>query len=442
MRWVAQPRQSEFLSREEDEVLYGGAAGGGKTDALLIDLIAMCTEHPGSNTLLIRRRLNDLKKPGSAIPRSHEMLSGRASWNGSESKWTFRNGSVLQFGHCQHETDVYNYQGAQIDRLAFDELTQFTEFQYRYLKSRVRATQPGVRTGTRAATNPGGVGHAWVKERFIQGRSPETPWSVRESVQTPSGETGERDLSLAYIPARVWDNQALLDRDPDYPVRLASLGDSLSRALLEGDWDQFEGQYFTEWRREVHVVEPFPIPPQWARYRAVDYGYSSPFCCLWLAHAPSGEIVVYREVYGTKRLDRDQALMIKARSAGETFRGSFGDPSMWSAQHNGYEVQAPAGSYAEMGVPLTRAHNDRRVGWQRLREVLAWQSDPRIHPRLRVFATCVNLIRTLPALIHDERDPEDVDTEGEDHAADALRYGLLGMEIPLPRKTKVRFGQR
>lgn len=206
-----------------------------------------------------------------------------------------------------------------------------------------------------------------------------------------------------------------------------------------------EGVAFPEWRREVHVCKPFSIPAEWARWRAVDYGYGVPFCCLWGALSPAGTLYVYRELYQAGLLDRDQAQQIRVYSAGERIRATFGDPnSFWTERHNGYVIQAPATAYAEMGVPLTRGIDNRRVGKARVHELLAWTpaegGRPMFPPQLQVFETCSNLIRTLPDLIKDPDDPEDVDTTGEDHAYDTLKYLALGLAVPSPRVAKVRFG--
>lgn len=378
----------------------------------------MAQHHRGSRSLFLRRTFADLNKPGAAIDRSHQLLSGEAAWHGQEHRWTWSNGSILQFGHLQHAHDVYAYQGSQFDCLLWDELTQFTVDQYQFLRSRVRATVGRMRTSIRAATNPGGIGHAWVKERFIDA----APWGKGFEIIS-----GRAKTTACFVPARVTDNTALLSRDPGYLDRLGGLPPALRRAYLEGDWDQFEGQFFPEWRRAVHVCEPFAIPGSWPRWRGVDFGFASPMCCLWVARAPDGRLYVYRELYGTGWLDMDQALRIRALSSGEQIRMTWADPSMWAAKHNGHAVKAVAQSYGEMGVPLLSANNNRAAGWQELHRALAWDEQLATRPLLQVFPSCGNLIRTLPAQVHDQADVEDLDTRGEDHAVDALRYVLMGM---------------
>ena len=219
--WVSGRRRGAFLRCTEDEVLYGGAAGGGKTDALLISCVRTAARHPGSQALFLRRTVADLDKPQAAIPRSHELFAGLGRWDGQQHRWVFPNRSVLQFGHLQHARDIDSYQGSQLDWLCWDELTHCTQAEYTYLRSRVRATLPGIRTGIRAATNPGGIGHARVRSHWVDAAPPDTPFTIEEAGRT---------VTARFVPARVWDNAALLARDPGYPVRLATLGDALARA--------------------------------------------------------------------------------------------------------------------------------------------------------------------------------------------------------------------
>ncbi|MCX6021604.1 MAG: phage terminase large subunit, partial [Chloroflexi bacterium] len=288
--WRAQPRQAAFLRRTEIEALYGGAAGAGKTDALLVFSIRRRVRHPGSRGLLLRRTYADLNREGAAIARSRELLEGAGvRWTASDHKWRFPNGSVLEFGALETEPDVYKYQGAQYDDICFDELTQFSSFQYRFLMGRTRTVRTDLKPLIRAATNPGGAGHGWVKERFVENAAPLTPFT--------DPLTG---LTRIFVPARLWDNKALTTADPDYERRLLALPEAERRAYLDGDWDVFSGQVFREFRRdragqEWHVVRPFAIPAEWRRFRALDFGIGAPMCCLWFARDPAGGVVVYRE---------------------------------------------------------------------------------------------------------------------------------------------------
>lgn len=425
MEWRAQPRQKLFLRAEEDEVLYGGAAGGGKTDALIICGVRLNVRYPGSKVLFLRRTFADLDKPGAAISRSHELLTGSAAWDGNQHRWTFANGSIFQFGHLQHDKDVYSYQGAQLDGLLWDELTQFEYEQYQFLRSRVRATVQGVKPIIRGATNPGGVGHGWVKARWIDA----APWEQSFVIQgQPIRITGR------FIPAKVADNPALTERDPGYAGRMADLPEQLRKAYLEGSWDIFAGQVFTEWRYDVHTVDPFPIPKEWKRWRALDWGYNKPFCCLWFARSPEGRVYVYRELYAAGLTDSEQAKQVRKLSAGESIRFSVADPACWNRNPNGTSI---AQVWADHWLATTPGNHDRLAGWQRVHDYLAWGEGRQ--PALVVFRTCPNLIRTLPAQVYDEHKVEDVDTDGEDHAADTLRYGLMAASSPRPQATTREF---
>ncbi len=437
------PRQKVAHTLVADETFYGGAAGGGKSEFLLASAVTMALLVPGSASVVFRRTFPDLNR--SLIPRLLDRLPlGVARWNASEKVWRFRNGSRLELAQLERETDVLKYQGAEYQLVAFDELTQFTEFQYLYLISRLRAAGEvrarlealTLRPRMLAAANPGGPGHHWVKARFIDPAPAEKVWRPSASLENP------RPGTRVYVPARVADNPHL---DDSYVDRLSGLDPTLRRALLEGDWDILEGVRFTGWRRRVHVIDPseFPIPAGGGVTRAVgvDYGLSAPFSAHWGAKFGDGLVVVYRELYDAGLTPAEQAAAIAdaeldgERGPNRRFPIAL-DPSTWARNptqtHRKVETvdpsEPPPGSIASyyrkrFGSQVVKAWNERHAGAALLDDKLRVRADGL--PRILIYNTCTNLIRTLPALPRSRRDPEDVDTTAEDHAYDSLRY-LLG----------------
>ena len=422
-KWIATPKQMEFLRAKEDEVLYGGAAGGGKSDALLIFSILRRQTIPKSKGLILRRTFPELER--SLILRSKELLSGAARWQGQQKRWVFPNGSILEFGYCENETDVFKYQSAEYEDICFDELTQFTEFQFSYLGSRLRTTKKGVRCFLRAATNPGNIGHGWVRNRFVDA----APWG-QTYVDPESG------LTRKFIPATLDDNPHIAK--DDYERRLNALPDAERRALRYGDWDVFAGQVFREFRRDLHVVEPIEIPAEWRKWRGMDFGYTAPACCLWFAIDPEHTVYVYRELYVTELPASDFATKIVDLSTGERISYTLADPATFAK--TGHEGESIEVTMRKNGVPLMKANNDRIAGKNIVHEYLKQFQDisGETRTRLKIFASCTNLIRTLPELVYDKHRPEDVDTRGEDHAYDALRYGLMQAAAPMDQKKKRR----
>lgn len=279
-RFVMTHRQKQFIHATQTRVLFGGAAGGGKSYGQLLDALRYAITYPGSKQLILRRTFPDLDR--SIIRVSLGMFPRDIySYNASSHTGKFKNGSIIDFGYCANENDVYQYQGAEYDTIRFDELTHFTESQYIYLISRLRGANNFPKQ-IKASTNPGGIGHSWCKARFIDPAPPETEFIDQD------GQT------CIFIPSKVQDNTFLMKADPDYIKRLEALDDANKRALLYGDWDIFEGQYFSEFRRAVHVCDPFPIPKDWRRYRAFDYGLDR-LACMWIAVDSARNAYVYRE---------------------------------------------------------------------------------------------------------------------------------------------------
>lgn len=402
----------------------GGAAGGGKTDALLGIGTVACLTWPKLQVGLFRRTFPELSGPGGAILRSLELLTGIARYTADNHRWTFPNGSVLQFCHCQREKDVHRYQSQQFDLLLVDEATHFTEWQVRYLLTRNRATVDGVIPLCVMATNPGNVGHLWFREWFVNLGAPgKTHGYVTESGTIETHQ---------FIPARLEDNQILERRDPGYRATLEALPDAERRALLLGDWDVFEGQVFKEWRRDLHVISPIALPSDAHRIVALDWGYAEPWCCLWMArcrlnvppYSPEfSRRIVYREAYQAGLTDPEQAERIHELTADDEWIDVYAaDPSMWTKRTTGKKAISSADVYKSLGITLSMGDNNRIGGKRRVHEALALLPDG--YPGLLIFENCRNLIRTLPALPYDDIRVEDVNTDAEDHPYDTLRYGL------------------
>jgi len=401
-----------------DVIGYGGAAGGGKSDALLMVAIVAGLTYPGISAAYFRREYPQLEGPGGIIMRSHELLSGWATWHGGKRRWTLPTGSILEFCHAAKTDDVYSYQSQQFDLLLLDEATQFERFQLRYLLSRNRATRPGVTPFCALGTNPGGIGHGWFKQEFVDVGPP-------EQVHTVEVEEGQYERHY-FVPALLSDNAALTERDPAYQQRLERLPEVERRQLLYGDWDTYAGQYYPEWRRDVHVVSPLVVPEWWRKFRALDYGLDCT-ACYWLAVDGSGNLWVYRELYQSDlNLSQAAERILELTPDDERISYTVASPDLWNRRQDrgksGAETMAAAGLHG-----LTPADHRRVPGWRQLREWLAVAPDEYGEPAagLRISSDCRNLIRTLPGLIHDDKNPEDVDDACEDHGPEALRYGIM-----------------
>ncbi len=428
LEWYPTPKQEEFLSATEDEVFFGGAVAGGKTQALLMFQVLRRQGYAGTMGLYLRRTFPELER--SVILEAHRLLGGtRAKWEASRYRYVFPNGSILEFGHLDREEDVYRYWSAEYQDMCFDELTQFTERQYLLVLSRLRGkVELGIRPLVRAASNPGGMGHAWVKQRFIDPAPDGGAWRV----ELEDGVVWTR----RFIPARLDDNPHI---DKRYVLMLNQLPEAERRALRDGDWNVFSGQVFTEWSGMWHVVEDFEVPSSWQRFMSLDWGYAKPFCVLWGAVDHDGCIHVYREWYGCKGSDRlneglhmtapDVARGILEREAGEDIAYRVADPACWASI--GSSAPSIAEEFALSGVPLQRADNDRRQGLHQVHLRLQ-------HGMLKVFRSCHYARMLIPAMVYDKRNPEDVDTEGPDHLYDALRYLCMtrpySPRVEVPRK--------
>lgn len=452
--WTPQPRQRAFLERPEDEVLYGGAAGGGKSEALVIEALRQ-VHIPHYRALILRKTRPELSELIDKSCRYYPRVSPGAAWRAGEGVWQFPSGAQIRFGSMQHEKDRAKYQGRAFDYIAFDELTHFTYSEYSYLFSRNRPSGPGTRVYIRATANPGGVGHAWVKERFLSPAPPMTPIRENVVIRFPDGHCETRQRTRIFVPSTVFDNERLLENDPDYLTRLAALPEAERRALLYGDWDCFAGQVFTEWRADpdhaldrlhTHVVAPFRIPAHWQVARGFDFGYSRPFSVGWWAIDGDKRLYRIRELYGCTGTPNEGVRWEPGRIAREIAAIERDDPNLRGRRVRGIADpsifdQSRGESVAEMmereGVYFEKGDNARIAGKMQLHHRLAF--DEKGVPMLYVFDTCRHFIRTVPALCYGHANVEDVDTAAEDHIYDETRYICMGYPVtPARARAEIR----
>lgn len=454
--WSPQPKQAVFMSRFEDEALYGGAAGGGKSDALIAEALRQ-VEVPYYRGLIVRRTFPQLEDLIGKSLRLYPKVCPGAKYNESKHVWHFPSGAVLIFGSMPHAKDKYNYQGKPYDFIGFDELTQFTYELYDYLAhSRNRPNGPGTRVYVRATANPGGIGHGWVKERFITAAPPlRTVWRTVD-VTYPDGHIERKRTSSVFVRSTVFDNKILLANDPNYLTRLASMPEAERNALLYGNWDSFNGQVFTEWindsqhyadRKKTHVIAPFHIPDDWAVWRGMDWGYSRPFSVGWYAVDHDRRLYRIRELYGCTGEPNMGVKWDPAHVADEIKRIESEDPNLKGRRIHGIAdpaifsdsgTESVAVTMERRGVTWEPANHERINGKMQLHYRFAF--DDRDVPMLYVFSTNKHFIRTVPNLVYSETDVEDVDTDGEDHIYDECRYicmaNPIAMRVREPKKIK------
>ncbi len=398
-------KQAAFIKTDADEVFFGGAAGGGKSCAQVIDALFFAYSHAGSRQLVLRRTFPELER--SIVPLCRRFYPKEAGkYISSKHVWRFKNGSLIELGYLEAEEDVTRYQSAEYDVIRFDELTHFTESQYLYMLSRLRGAN-GFPKQMKSTGNPGGVGHAFVKKRFI-----DDPDAV---------VNGRR---FQFIPSFVRDNRFLTEADPGYEKRLSELPEKERRRLLEGDWNFFDGAYFSEFSPAVHIVKPFDLSG-YTRFRSLDYGLDMT-ACLWWAVDAKGDMYIYRELYESGLTLSQAAERITERTPPfEDIVYTVASPDLWNRRQesgfSGAEIMYSAGL-----TGLIPADSGRVRGLRRLRELL--RCDGGTSPKLRFFeGCCPNLVRCLPLLRHSDRDPEDVAGEPHEitHAPESLRYGAM-----------------
>lgn len=449
------PAQRQALMSPASEVLFGGALGGGKSYLARVASIVYSVEVPGLITYLFRRTFKELLAnhiftPGGYLDMLQPMIQdGDVVYSKSDYSFTFFNGSRIQLSHCQYESDVYSHQGAQIGFLIIDEATHFTQDMVRFLRTRVRIGSLAIPDKWKNlfprilyTANPGGVGHHYFKSGFVD----------HGAGHIFKAQEDDGSMKREYIPAKLGDNKILLKNDPDYAQRVKGLGSSaLAEAMLNGDWNGLGGGVFSDlWNPDYHVIEPFDVPHTWRIHRGYDYGSSAPAASAWFAESdglehedgngkviyyPKGSIIQVGEVYlankrheGLKLPAREQARRIKKYEVDEGLSGRvMAGPADNSIFHKEPGRASIADDMAKEDVLYLRADKSpgsRVLGVGLFRQMLQ-NAVTKEGPGFYVFNTCYHTIRTVPSLERDESNEEDVDTSGEDHLWDVIRYRML-----------------
>ena len=420
--------QTEFLAASEREVFYGGARGGGKSYAMLIDPLRYCSKAQ-HRALLIRRTMPELRDLINHSQRLYGRAFPGAKWREQEKEWRFPSGAKIEFGYAENMTDVLRYQGQSYTWIGIDELPQYPSPDiFNFLRSSLRSVDKNIPVYLRATGNPGNIGSQWVREMFVEPAEPNKRFEIK--IDTP---VGTKSITRRFIPAKLQDNPYLMQTD-DYYIMLASLPEVQRKQFLDGDWDAYDDSAFPEFSKVTHVVEPFEIPKGWYKFRAADWGYSSPACVLWFAVDYNNNLWLYRELYVQKITADIFAKKVLELEHKDYINYGVLDASTWAKR--GDVGPSIAETMIRNGCrwrPSDRSPKSRINGKLEIHKRLMVTDK---EPGIRVFKTCKNLVRTLSTLPLDKNNQEDVDTHAEDHAYDALRYGCMS------RPTHPRYASR
>lgn len=406
------PKQWRFMESKVRYTGYGGARGGGKTYVLIRKALSGALEYPGIKILILRRTYPELEstiiRPMLELINS-ATIDGRpageqiAIYNATMRILKFSNNSMVKFGHLQSSNAITEYQGQEYDWIFMDEATHFTEWEFRTIGGCLRGVNK-IPKQMFITCNPGGVGHQWVKRLFVS----------REY------EAGEKAEDYLFIPATVEDNEALLEHSPEYIQMLDLLPDDIRAAHRYGDWDAMAGQYFSEFRRDIHTCDAFILPKEWPKYRVFDYGLDM-FACYWIAIDFDSRLWVYREYCQSGMIVSEAAQSARTLTGpDENIQYTVAPPDMWSTMKDTGRTMAEV--FTQNGIGLVRASNNRVQGWLLMKEYLKVRSDGK--PGMIIFRDCARLIRDIPALQHSDKNPSDCATEPHDitHSPDAIRY--------------------
>lgn len=411
------PKQEEFMRSKTRYTAYGGARGGGKSEAVRTKAILLALNYPGIQILLVRRTYQQVVE-NHAIA-LQKKLKGIANFNKTDNVFKFINGSRLILGYCDNEADVLRYQGQAYECIFLEEATHLTEFQFQCFTECNRPSglcSKQVRVRMYLTCNPGGVGHSWVKRLFVD----------------RDYKDAEDPNDYSFIPAKVYDNKFILEHDKDYVKMLENLPEDRRRAMLDGDWDVFTGQYFPEFRRDVHVCEPFLIPDYWTRYRCIDYGLDM-LAVYHIALSQANDAYIYKEIYESGLIVSEAARIMKSiEDENERNIITYAPGDLWNRQKDtGKSVKE---IFADNGVYFLRAENKRESGWLSMKEWLKVYEDENGNKKTRVhiFSNCTNLIRCLPQVQYSDKNPNDISTEPHEltHSVDSVRYFFASRPAP------------
>lgn len=429
------PKQVQFLKARHKYVAFGGARGGGKSWAVRMKAILLCLRYPGIMILIIRRSYPELRK-NHITPLRKIIPKNVAKYNNTDKEFRFINGSLIQFQYLKSDKDIDNLQGTEADVIFIDEATHHLEHVFKEVCACLRGVNEFPKR-VYLTCNPGGPGHGWMKRLFVERHYNED----------------EDPNEYTFIQSTVDDNLALMKYQPDYVKQLDALPPKLKKAWRYGDWDIFEGQFFEEFadkpqhyafndRRWTHVIDEFDPPLSWPRFRSFDWGYAKPFSCGWWTMDPEGRLYRILELYGCRpkepnegvKWDKDLVFSkiheletTHPYLMGHTIRG-VADPSIWK-EDGGVSIAETAAAH---GVYFGKGDNTRIPGWMQVHYRLAFDDGGR--PMMYAFKTCKDFIRTMPLQVYSETIPEDLDTKGEDHIPDEVRY--LCMMHPIPPRTR------
>ena len=453
--------QTEFLKSTEYEVLFAGGRGSGKSDALIVDPLRYCG-NGNFRALVIRKTMKELRELFGRAKKIYPKAYPGAKIKEQDKMIVFPSGATVEFGYCDSDDDVEQYQGQEYTWLGVDEITQYSSPRIlEDLKASMRNTDPTLTPYIRATCNPNGAGRGWVKERWIDNGPSGEKIELYGAIQVIDADSMDITAEMVFKPldyirahglevyidedtgeplkiTRKWftskltDNPTLIKNNPLYKATLASIADPIRRAQwLEGSWEAVEGLAFKEFKREVHVVQPFEIPNNWYKFRACDWGYSSMAVCLWFAVDWDNNVYVYREYTTSYETADEFSENILELERGEKISIGYLDGSVWSKRGEiGESVADTMLKYGLGWVPSDRSPGSRKMSKNKVHQYLKVDALTG-QPRVKIFSGCTELISELSSLVLDVNDPEDIDkskkTSLPDHAYDAFRYGLSSL---------------